>query len=185
MPHAVILTVPEFEGDAVPGTDVPQAMKLLWVGPRYGVGGNSPLGEEQKENFQLYDVAALLRLPWGWKPRDSAYGVETRLIGSGGQLTAAGSSSFMGTLVPAIAATALNGRMSIDFGIGLGFFSGYQFGVQNFGGPVQIVGTTGVAFSPFTGLHAGYRFQHFSDAGTYGPTSLGVDMHIMEIGYAF
>jgi len=34
-------------------------------------------------------------------------------------------------------------------------------------------------------LTAGYRFQHFSAAGIYGATSLGVDMHILEIGYRF
>jgi hypothetical protein len=35
------------------------------------------------------------------------------------------------------------------------------------------------------GFHAGYRFQHFSDAGIYGSTSLGADMHLFEFGYRF
>ena len=41
-----------------------EPMALVGVGPRVGVGGSSPLGEEQKENFQMYDVAAHFRLPW-------------------------------------------------------------------------------------------------------------------------
>lgn len=158
---------------------------LLWVGPRYGFGGNSPLGEEQKENFTLFDVAALWRLPWSWRPRLANWGLETRLIGSAGELAAAGTTSIMGTLVPALAVSDRKGVVSIDLGLGFGFFSKYKFGVQDFGGPVQIVGSTGISFTPFPGFRAGYRFQHFSDAGTYGPTSLGVDMHLIEAGYVF
>ncbi len=184
-PWAVMLTVPP------PGRDVPAVEDplppagLFWIGPRYGVGGDSPLGEEQKEDFRLYDLSALWRLPWGWRHPGASWQVETRLISSAGELAAAGSTSFMATLVPAVAVGSRNGIFSIDLGLGFGFFSHYKFGVQNFGGPVQIVGTTGIGFNPFQGLHAGYRFQHFSDAGTYGPTSLGVDMHLIEVGYVF
>lgn len=184
-PSAVVLTAPR------PGYDMPAAEEplppagLFWIGPRYGMGGDSPLGEEQKEDFRLYDVSALWRLPWGWRQPGSSWQVETRLISSAGELAAAGSTSFMATLVPAIAVATRQNLFSLDFGLGFGFFSNYKFGVQDFGGPVQIVGTTGLGFHPFQGMHAGYRFQHFSDAGTYGPTSLGVDMHLIEVGYVF
>jgi len=167
------------------GEEPAKPMALLGIGPRVGFGGNSPLGEEQKENFQMYDVAAVFRLPWGWWHRSGDWGLETRLIASAGQLTAAGTTSLMATLVPGLAVTSRNGGVSIDVGVGPGYFSNYKFGVQDFGGPVQIVGTGGIGFNLFTGFHAGYRFQHFSDAGIYGPSSLGVDMHIIEIGYRF
>jgi len=160
-------------------------MALLRVGPRYGIGGDSPLGEEQKENFQMYDVAALVRLPWGWQHRSSGWGLEARLIASAGELLAAGTTSFMGTLVPVLAVNSPTDKISIDIGLGTGFFSNSKFGVQDFGGPVQIVGTAGIGFNLIPGFHAGYRFQHFSDAGIYGATSLGVDMHIVEIAYRF
>jgi hypothetical protein len=166
-------------------TEQRKPMALLGIGPRYGVGGDSPLGEEQKEDFRLYDVAAMLRLPWGWQHRSTGWGLETRFIASAGELAAAGQTSFMSTLVPLLALTSPNSIVAIDAGIGPGFFSNYKFGVQNFGGPVQIVGTAGIGFTLFSGFHAGYRFQHFSDAGMYGPTSLGVDMHIMDIRYKF
>jgi hypothetical protein len=164
---------------------VAKPMELLYAGPRYGVGGNSPLGEEQKEDFQLFDVAALFRLPWTWGERSSELSVESRLLTSGGQLNAAGQSSFMGTVVPALALTTPDGGISLDVGIGPGFFSSSKFGAQDFGGPVQIVGTAGLGINVVRGFHAGYRFQHFSDAGMYGPTSLGVDMHIMDLSYRF
>ena len=172
-------------GESPFGEEPAKRMTLLRVGPRFGIGGNSPLGEEQKENFQMYDVAALVRLPWGWQHRSSGWGLETRLIASAGELVAAEKTSFMGTLVPALAVTSPNDTMSFDVGLGAGFFSNSKFGVQDFGGPAQIVGTAGIGFNLFTGFHAGYRFQHFSDAGIYGATSLGVDMHILEIAYRF
>jgi Lipid A 3-O-deacylase (PagL) len=157
---------------------------FLSIGPRYGIGGNSPLGEEQKENFQLYDVAALFRLPWGLE-MSSEWELGSRLIISAGELTAAGTSSLMTTIVPCVALTSFGRSLIIDLGLGGGFFTNYRFGVQDFGGPAQIVGTVGIGFDLFTGFHAGYRFQHFSDAGIYGPTSLGVDMHIMDLSYRF
>jgi hypothetical protein len=162
-----------------------QTFSLLHAGPRYGIGGNSPLGEEQKENFQLYDIAAVFQLPWVWQSTAVGWALGTRLITSGGELTAAGTSSLMGTMVPAVALTSPHGIVSLDLGLGAGFFSNHRFGVQDFGGPAQIVGTAGLGVVLFRGFHAGYRFQHFSDAGMYGPTSLGVDMHIMDLSYRF
>ena len=53
------------------------------------------------------------------------------------------------------------------------------------GGPVQIIATLGAQVSPFSHTYAGVRIQHFSDAGLNGPSSLGVDMYIAELGYRF
>lgn len=186
-PVVVAMVPPQVSvaGDSSFGEERAKPMGLLSVSPRYGIGGNSPLGEEQKENFELYDIAALVRLPWGWWRRTSAWGLETRLIASAGELTGAKTSSFMATLVPALALSNRSGSVSIDVGLGPGFFSNHQFGSQDIGGPVQIIGTAGVGFDPLPGLHAGYRFQHFSDAGIYGSSSLGVDMHLIELGYRF
>ena len=186
--HLLVLVVPPqvgVAGDSRFAEEQARPMALLSVSPRYGIGGDSPLGEEQKERFELYDIAALYRLPWGWWRRSSDWGLETRLIASAGELRGAGTSSLMATLVPGLAVTNRSGSVSIDVGLGPGFFTNHQFGAQDFGGPVQIVGTAGIGFDPLPGFHAGYRFQHFSDAGVYGPTSLGVDMHILEIGFRF
>jgi hypothetical protein len=172
-------------------TDVPfreerrLAITLIRVGPRVGVSGKSPFGKDQIEDFQQYDVAAVFGLPWERRHSNSGAKLDLRLLASVGQIAAVNDTGLMITLVPCLALSSPNGAMSIDVGGGSAFFSKYTFGDQNFGGPVQIVGTAGVGFNFVPGLFAGYRFQHFSDAGTYGPTSLGVDMHILEINYRF
>ena len=161
------------------------SITLIRVGPRVGMSGKSPFGKDQKEYFQQYDVAAVFRLPWGWQERSSGLKLDMRLLASAGELAAAAETSLMATLVPCLALSSPSGALSIDVGAGAAFFSNYKFGVQNFGGPAQIVGTAGIGLNPFPGFYAGYRFQHFSDAGIYGATSLGVDMHIVEIAYRF
>jgi hypothetical protein len=158
---------------------------VIRVGPRVGVSGRSPFGRDQKENFQQYDVAALFGLPWGWQERASGMKLDMRLLASAGELAAAGDTGLMVTLVPCLAVSSANEAVSIDVGGGAGFFSRYNFGVQNFGGPAQFVGTAGLGLNLIPGFYTGYRFQHFSDAATYGPSSLGVDMHILEINYQF
>ena len=161
-------------------------MALLSIGPRVGFGEKVPLmGKEQKYYFHLYDVAAVIKLPWSWPLGESTWNLETRLITSAGLLTAAGESGLMMTIVPELALSGWGGLVTFDAGAGAGFFSNYTFGVQDFGGPVQIVATSGIRVNPFPHAYAGFRLQHFSDAGLYGPSSLGVDMYIVELGYRF
>src|SRR5262245_2632702 len=162
-----------------------RSITLIRVGPRVGVSGKSPFGKDQKEDFQQYDVAAVFGLPWEWQVTNSGAKLDMRFLTSIGQIAAVQDTGLMVTLVPCLALSSPGGALSIDVGGGSAFFSNYKFGEQNFGGPVQIVGTAGVGFNFVPGLFAGYRFQHFSDAGAYGPTSLGVDMHIVEINYRF
>ena len=161
-------------------------MSLLSIGPRIGFGEKIPLmGKEQKYYFHLYDVAAVIKLPWSWPIGERTWSLETRLITSAGLLTAAGESGLMMTVVPELALSGWEGLVTFDAGAGAGFFSNYKFGVQDFGGPVQIVATMGVRVNPFSHAYTGFRVQHFSDAGLYGPSSLGVDMYIVELGYRF
>jgi hypothetical protein len=161
-------------------------MSLLSIGPRLGFGEKIPLmGKEQKYYFHLYDVAAVIKLPWSWPLGESTLGLETRLITSAGLLTAAGESGLMMTVVPELALSGWEGLVTFDAGAGAGFFSNYKFGAQDFGGPVQIVATMGVRVNPFSHAYTGFRVQHFSDAGLYGSSSLGVDMYIVELGYRF
>src|SRR6058998_4171926 len=172
-------------GDPPFSEEQAKPITLIRVGPRVGMSGKSPFGRDQKEEFQQYDVAAIFGLPWGWQERSFGFKFDMRLLASAGELSAARDTSFMATLVPLLAVSSPNGIVTIDAGAGAGFFSNYKFGVQNFGGPVQIIGTAAIGFDPLPGFHAGYRFQHFSDAGVYGSSSLGVDMHMLEIGYRF
>jgi hypothetical protein len=159
---------------------------LITVGPRIGFSGKAPLlGRQQKYNFRLYDVAGLFRLPWLWPLGDPGWKLETRLITSAGVLDGGGDTGLMATLVPDLALSGWNGVVSLDIGAGAGFFPKYKFGAQNFGGPVQIVATVGIRFNLFSHAYAGFRVQHFSDAGIYGPSDLGVDMYLVELGWRF
>jgi Lipid A 3-O-deacylase (PagL) len=161
-------------------------MALLSIGPRIGFGEKVPLmGKEQKYYFHLYDIAALIKLPWSWPLGESTWSLETRLIASAGLLTGANESSLMMTAVPVLALSGWNGLVTLDTGVGAGFFSNHKFGIQDFGGPVQIVATSGIRVNPFPHAYTGFRVHHFSDAGLYGPSSLGVDMYIVELGYRF
>jgi lipid A 3-O-deacylase PagL len=159
---------------------------LISIGPRVGFSEKTPLlGKQQKYFFHLTDVAAHFRLPWSWPLGGNSWNLETRLITSAGLLEAASDSALMVTIVPDLALSVWEGLVTFDAGAGAGFFSNYKFGTQDFGGPVQIVATLGVRVNPFSHAYAGFRLQHFSDAGVYGPSSLGVDLYIVELGYNF
>ena len=159
---------------------------LLSIGPRIGFGEKVPfMGKEQKHYFHLYDVAAIIKLPWSWPLGESMWSIDTRLTASAGLLTGGNESGLMMTAIPGLALSGWKGLVTLDVGVGAGFFSNHTFGTQDFGGPVQIVATSGVHVSPFSHTYAGVRIQHFSDAGLNGPSSLGVDMYIAELGYRF
>ena len=143
------------------------------------------LGKEAKILFPPDDIAAVIKLPWSWQLGESTWNLETRLIASAGLLTGANESGLMMTVVPDLALNGWDGLVTFDAGAGAGFFSNYKFGMQDFGGPVQIVATLGIRVNPFSHAYTGFRVQHFSDAGLYGSSSLGVDMYIVEIGYRF
>ncbi|MEO8046716.1 MAG: acyloxyacyl hydrolase [Nitrospirota bacterium] len=91
----------------------------------------------------------------------------------------------MMTSVPVLALSGWKGLVTFDTGVGAGLFSNHTFGVQDIGGTAQIIATMGVRIDPFSHAYTGFRIQHFSDAGLYGPSSLGVDMYIAELGYRF
>jgi hypothetical protein len=81
-----------------------EGITLLSIGPRIGFGEKIPLlGKEAKYNFHLYDVAAVLKLPWSWPIGESMWGLETRLIASAGLLTGVNESGLMMTVVPDLA----------------------------------------------------------------------------------
>lgn len=159
---------------------------LISIGPRIGFTGKTPFfGKEQKHAFHLTDLAATVRLPWSQPIGESPLKLETRLLVSAGHLAAVSEHGFMGTMIPCLAVSGWDGFVSMDVGVGAGFFSRDTYGVQDFGGPVQIVATAGAQVNPIAHAYAGFRLQHFSDAGLYGSSSLGVDMYIVEAGYRF
>jgi hypothetical protein len=173
---SILICAPSFAEDTT----------LISIGPRFGFSGKSPfMGKQQKHNFYLTDVAAVFRLPWSWPVGESRWNLETRLITSAGALVATDEYGVMATVVPCLALSGWDGFVSIDAGVGAGYFSRENYGNQDLGGPVQIVATAGILVNPIPHAYAGVRVQHISDAGVYGPNSLGVDMYIVEAGYKF
>jgi Lipid A 3-O-deacylase (PagL) len=173
---STVICTPSLAGD----------IALLSIGPRVGFSGGTPLlGKRPTESFRMADVAAVFTLPWSWPLGGSAWSLETRLTASAGLLEAAGDSSLIMTVVPGLELSGWKGLVSFDAGAGAGFFSDYKFGEQDFGGPVQLTVTAGVRVNPFSHVYAGFRGQHFSDAGLYGSSSLGIDLYIVELGYRF
>ena len=161
-------------------------LALLSIGPRIGFSRETPLlGKRQAESFRMADVSAVFTLPWSKQLGGSAWRLKTRLTASVGLLEAADDHGLMMTVVPGLALHGWKELVSFDAGAGAGFFSRHKFGEQDLGGPVQIVLTMGVRINPFSHAYTGFRVQHFSDAGLYGSSSLGVDLYIVELGYRF
>lgn len=173
---STVICTPSLAGD----------MALLSIGPRIGFSGSTPLlGKRETESFRMADVAAVFTLPWSWPIGGSAWSLNTRLTASAGLLEAAGDSGLIMTVVPDLALSGWKGLVTFDAGVGAGFLGDYKFGVQDFGGPVQFLATLGVRVNPFSHAYTGFHVQHFSDAGLYGSSSLGMDLYIVELGYRF
>lgn len=164
-------------------TSYAEDMSGIAVGIRGGISGNSFLGEEAQEDYEEVDLVVTAELPWGLYHR-SGWGLGMNLMMSAGVLTGAGDTGLIGTVVPAITVGKKKWFL-IHAGGGAGLFSRYKFGIQNFGGPFQIVANTGITIIPVRSIGVGYQFQHFSDAALYGPDSRGVDMHLFELNYRF
>jgi hypothetical protein len=68
---------------------------------------------DEKEDFRLYDVAALLRLPWHSHLGNSSWTLGTRLITSLGVIEGGGDAGLLATFVPDVALSGWNGLISL------------------------------------------------------------------------
>jgi hypothetical protein len=159
-------------------------LDLHSVGVRARVSSDDVLGKEQPEPFTEYDVWAALRLPWQNHGR-SGWGVGTRLLTSIGYLQGGGSGALVVSVLPLIAFGTQDGRFTIDVGAGVAAMSQSEFAEQDFGGLVQGALTFGVSIPVYKRFGVGYRFMHYSDWGAYGPTTIGADLHTLEVIYRF
>ncbi len=159
-------------------------LRLLSISMRGQVSGATVLGDVAPEEFQQYDAAASIALPWERYSR-SGWGVGTRLMVSAGALRGAGETALVVSLIPVLALGSRDGRFTLDLGAGAALFSRHEFGTQNFGGPLQAALTLGVSIPLYKRLGAGYRFLHYSDASLYGTYTTGADLHMIELSYRF
>lgn len=159
-------------------------IELLSIGARARVGEKRVLGKEAPESFREYDVAATLRLPWQYYT-PSGWGVGLRMMASGGILQGANKTALVVSAIPLLALGSEDGRFTLDVGAGLALISEHRFAQQDFGGPLQGALTLGVTVPLYQRFGVGYRFMHYSDWGAYGPSSIGVDFHMIEFSYRF
>ena len=157
---------------------------LLGFSIRASFSSKDVVGSIAPEQFREYGVAATFRLPWGWYSQ-SGWGAGLRLMTSVGAMHGAGDSAMVVSLIPLVALGTRDGRFTLDMGAGGALLSRRHFGTQDFGGYFQFALTAGVGVSLFKGLGLGYRFMHYSDAGIYGPNSIGADMHMLELTNRF
>lgn len=157
---------------------------LLSIAARARVGDKNVLGKEAPESFREYDFVATLRLPWQHYAT-SGWGIGTRLLGSAGILQGADKTALVVSAIPVLALGSEDGSFTLDFGAGLTLISTHRYEQQDFGGPLQGALTFGLGMPLYRRVGAGYRFLHYSDWGAYGPTSIGVDFHMIEFSYRF
>lgn len=160
--------------------------QLMAVGLRGGISvkGESPLGEQMREDFVGADLFGVFRLPWSWYST-SGWGVGTRLITSAGALSALEKVALVSSVAPVVALGTRDGRFTIDAGLGGALLSAHDFGRHNLGGPFQFLATAGVSVVLSRPFGLGYRFQHYSDGTIYGTNTRGVDLHMIELTFRY
>ena len=137
----------------------------------------------EKEDFERYDVFAIIGLPWRWT-YPSGWEVSWRLNGAAGVIRGGGDRGFISEITPGLAFSKPSWRVTLDFGGGGALLSKYKFGSQSFGGPFQFIGYAGLSVHLDRNFVAGWRFHHMSDATIYGKGQ-GVDFNMLELSYYF
>lgn len=159
-------------------------VELLALGVRGGMNfKDAGLPPGEKEDFEQFDVFAVMGLPWEWKST-SGWEVRWRLGGSAGALRGAGDTGFITTLTTGPALRIPGWRLIFDGGVGGALISKWEFGRQDIGGPFQFIAHGGVGVQVIKNIVVGWRFHHMSDATIYG-NSRGVDFHMLEVSYYF
>jgi len=161
-----------------------EAIRLESIGLRGGVTGSPPIGKQETQYFEEYDLMANWSLPWG-SYTDSGWGIGTRLMGSLGALQTSNDTAFIATMVPGVVFGKKDGWLSLEVGAGFALLSQYHFANQNMGGVFQIVGDIALRAKVYKGIGVGYWFHHLSDAGIYGDNGRGYDQHMFELSYRF
>ena len=166
------------------GSCYAQESHLLSLSLRTRVSSATTLGQQQPEEFEEVDLAALFGLPWQ-RYRASGWGVGSQVMASFGVIRGAGESGLVVSLIPGLACGSRDRRFTLDAGAGFALLSRYTFGTQDFGGPFQFALTAGAGLPLYQRMGLGYRFVHYSDAAVNGSDTIGADFHMLEISYRY
>lgn len=166
----------------IPSPGYSENMSLQSLSLRGRFSSNDLLGATATESFKAYDFSANFDLPWN-NCTNSGLCMGAHLFAVAGIMEGAGENALVASLTPALALGREDGRFIFDAGAGGAFLSRHRFGTQDFGGHFQFSLTVGIGVTLHEKLGVGYRYQHYSDAGIYGPGNVGVDMHMIELIY--
>lgn len=148
------------------------------------IGEQTILGEKSPDSFSEHDLRATLRTPLEHRLLPQLT-VGARLLGSVGLFEGPGTTALVVSAVPLLAFGTPDGRFTFDGGIGLAVLSEHRYEKQDFGGHVQAALTVGLEGPLYRRLGVGYRYMHYSDAGAYGPDTVGADLHMLGLSYRF
>jgi hypothetical protein len=153
--------------------------------PNYSLGARTGImvSGSMDTSFNLYEAIGSFRLPWSYA-WDSGWLLTSEVDITAGNLRASQDNGFIASAGPGIGVAIPQGWMSFVLGLRVVYLNDYQFGGEDLGGNLSFVEELGVEFRIYSGLKAGYRFQHISNAGIYD-NNPGLDMHILELRYRF
>ena len=141
------------------------------------------LPEGETEDYEQVDVVGTLGFPGQWEFGPGWTG-RYLINASAGGLRGAGEWGFISTGTVGLAFSKQDWHFTFDIGGGGALLSKWEFGDQDMGGPFQFIAHAGLNFHLPWNMLAGYRFHHMSDGDIYGDHR-GVDLHMIEIRYAF
>lgn len=147
----------------------------------FGVRGGVDNGDVD-ESFKMGEVYFQHVLPWQ-KEFNSETKIYTRLDMAAGVLEA---DSEKGKYIAAGADVVLSmsaGNWEVEAGCRPIWISEYEYGQEDFGGPIQFISHVGTSFIIGNWV-VSYRFLHMSNADLYHENG-GVDLHMVGLGRRF
>ena len=134
-------------------------------------------------SFNLYEAVGSFGLPWSYAS-GSGWSFTSAIEITAGNLRAAQDNGFIASAGPAIVVAIPQGWISFVLSVRGAYLNDYQFGGEDLGGNFIFVDELGIELSIYSGLKAGYRIQHMSNAGIYD-NNPGLEMHVIELKYHF
>ncbi|OGU01147.1 MAG: hypothetical protein A2079_05240 [Geobacteraceae bacterium GWC2_48_7] len=140
----------------------------------------------RKKYFHQYEAFARFGLPWEW--RFDEIGIAPQIELSAGNLHSNGKDGFIGSLGPNLNLDFFDRKLDLVLGINLLYIMERSYDGQDFGNNLMFGAHIGLDYLLFSGLKAGYRFQHMSlnkilyDHNRPNP---GLDMHMFSLSWQF
>lgn len=159
-------------------------LDVLGASAQVRIGERTVLGQQSPESFAEYALRASLGTPWEYR-FGPGFAVAARGLASLGLFEGPDRTAAVVSLVPLLALGTADRRFSLDGGMGLALLSEHHFAQQDFGGPLQFALTAGLEAPLYRRLGLSYRFMHYSDAGMWGPHTIGADLHMAGFTYRF